>query len=328
MNQLNVWTTEDIHHECNACGRCCDSGPALSLSELFRFEQVFIGCLALRRVPRLRVGELVGGLHLATQQDVSETESLMDEMYHRPKNDPSFVLEIAIHAFGYESWRSCPALAEDGKCTLHGQGKPLACQCVPFDPAVSDALQRWVLAHRASEAASWGAACIQPSAISPTSIALRRLTVLPPHQRSLAARRRDMGIDKSLWQERLFRHLDVHLQRVDATPIPATGYMLLSLAPVLAAVSDASERCQTRVLQFLDAQKHLMNQTLQAALHRKNRADRADTQLLRSFLEKNRELKSILTRPRAREFSAGPELAQLEECLGVDRPDYGESHAC
>ncbi len=36
---------------CNACGRCCNSAPTLSLRELFRHRHRFVGALTIRRVP-------------------------------------------------------------------------------------------------------------------------------------------------------------------------------------------------------------------------------------------------------------------------------------
>ncbi|WP_408249296.1 hypothetical protein [Paraburkholderia xenovorans] len=44
---------------CTACGKCCNSPPAMSLPELFRQRDRFIGCLAIGRVPRRRIGERV-----------------------------------------------------------------------------------------------------------------------------------------------------------------------------------------------------------------------------------------------------------------------------
>ncbi|HEV3429634.1 MAG TPA: flagellin N-methylase, partial [Paraburkholderia sp.] len=47
---------------CNACGKCCNSPPALSLREWFAHRAVFVGSLAIERVARRRVGErLVAG---------------------------------------------------------------------------------------------------------------------------------------------------------------------------------------------------------------------------------------------------------------------------
>lgn len=42
-----------IGFSCSACGRCCNSPPLLSLAELLRFEDVFVGSLTLSRAAPL-----------------------------------------------------------------------------------------------------------------------------------------------------------------------------------------------------------------------------------------------------------------------------------
>lgn len=42
-----------IGFACSACGRCCNSPPLLSLAELLRFENVFVGTLSLSRTAPL-----------------------------------------------------------------------------------------------------------------------------------------------------------------------------------------------------------------------------------------------------------------------------------
>ncbi|OXH91625.1 flagellin N-methylase, partial [Burkholderia multivorans] len=42
---------------CNACGRCCNSAPTLSLRELFRHRARFVGALTIHRVPKRQIGE-------------------------------------------------------------------------------------------------------------------------------------------------------------------------------------------------------------------------------------------------------------------------------
>ncbi|SAL87296.1 flagellin N-methylase [Caballeronia arvi] len=45
----------------------------------------------------------------------------------------------------YPSAGRCPALADDGLCSLHSTGKPDQCAAVPLDPLVPDHLQHAVL---------------------------------------------------------------------------------------------------------------------------------------------------------------------------------------
>ena len=48
VNAFSFW--------CSACGKCCNSPPAMSLRELFRQRELF-GCIAISRVTRLPVGD-------------------------------------------------------------------------------------------------------------------------------------------------------------------------------------------------------------------------------------------------------------------------------
>jgi len=38
---------DDYRFACNACGRCCNSAPTLSLRELFRHRRRFVGALTV-----------------------------------------------------------------------------------------------------------------------------------------------------------------------------------------------------------------------------------------------------------------------------------------
>ncbi|MET3619358.1 hypothetical protein ABIC49_000965 [Burkholderia ambifaria] len=38
---------DDYRLACNACGRCCNSAPTLSLRELFRHRHCFVGALTV-----------------------------------------------------------------------------------------------------------------------------------------------------------------------------------------------------------------------------------------------------------------------------------------
>jgi len=38
---------DDYRLACNACGRCCNSAPTLSLRELFRHRRRFVGALTV-----------------------------------------------------------------------------------------------------------------------------------------------------------------------------------------------------------------------------------------------------------------------------------------
>lgn len=294
FGHTSPWHSADIHHSCNACGRCCDSGPSLSLHELLTHEHALIGCLALRKVRRLRVGDAVTRLHRATLDDALAAKQLADALYYRAQPGADYDLELTLHAFSYASSPSCPALTPDQRCSLHGPDKPLSCQCVPFDPALPDVLQRWVLSERGQEAHAWGADCITHSPPELPQPVISRLRVLDPHRPTLAAWRQQRIADRALWGEAVFAQLHGALASNHFAAVPSAGFLLLSPVLLLAHLARSGSDARRRVQQFLCAQAPLMTQTLQAALERKDRADRADTQLLRALLDKNNQLHAQL----------------------------------
>ncbi|REE22393.1 hypothetical protein B0G71_5603 [Paraburkholderia sp. BL27I4N3] len=145
---------------CTACGKCCNSPPAMALPELFRHRDRFIGCLAIGRAPRRRVGERlrVGQREAVLDEaDIAAFDSIADRLLYRTGD----IFSIMTQGYDYPSLARCPALADDGRCTLHLNDKPVTCEVVPLDPLVPDTLQHLLLAGRNQSAAYLGTDCIQ-----------------------------------------------------------------------------------------------------------------------------------------------------------------------
>jgi len=117
-----VNTTVSFH--CTACGKCCNSPPAMTVPELFHHEDLFVGTLGVRRG--------AAGLVLATQ------------------------------ALDFPSLEACPARRDDGLCGIHGDRKPAMCGTVPLDPHHPDDRQHVVLFSRTTGAGYVGAECLVP----------------------------------------------------------------------------------------------------------------------------------------------------------------------
>jgi Fe-S-cluster containining protein len=243
---------------CSACGKCCNSPPQLFLPELFRYEQRFIGCLGVSRA--------------------------------------AAALELCVHAFGFGSQRACPALAGDGRCSLHEIGKPQVCSVVPLHGSLPDAEQHAVLGARRGEAQFWGAGCIAAEPAPRLRELTRRLQVVDPDaQAALAAYRRGLALEQRFWVSDVTRLLEPELARSGLTrSLPESTLLVLSLVPTLALLADTSARCRERVLGFVAAQDGLMVEQIAAALLRRKPEDRADTALLRRLLAQNRALHRVL----------------------------------
>ena len=264
-------------HHCSACGQCCNSPPELSLAELFQHQDVFFGCLALRRI---------------VLKDVSVAQRALAERVLHPLSaspDRSEWLQLVVLGFDGGARAACPALASDGRCSLHHVGKPKACSAVPLDPWRADEEQAAVLEFRAKDARSWGVDCIQSAAqplFRPLTRGLRVVDVEAAV--AVAARRLDLEQDKALWGREVFRELATELfARPERTAtLPQTGFFLMSLAPVLLVVARQSRE---RVLSYLAAQAGLAEQLLA-----RGEPAAAGLRQLRAFSDTNARLQRAL----------------------------------
>src|SRR6202012_4468577 len=99
---------EWVHH-CSACGKCCNSPPELSLAELFQHQELFLGCLAIRRVrlPNASVAQ----------------RALADRLLHPLTTSLNRIDWIQLVTLGFDDGTraACPALDVENRCSLHAQ---------------------------------------------------------------------------------------------------------------------------------------------------------------------------------------------------------------
>jgi hypothetical protein len=250
--------------KCTACGKCCNSPPALSLRELFKYRDVFVGCIALGRIRR-------------------------DEILppHAFPVDAANAITITTLALDYASHQRCPALADDGLCTLHAKGKPDQCIAVPLDPLVPDHLQECVLAQR-SHGAGWiGAHCIQPGAVAGAVLVERGEIVDEAAKAAVQRRRHALLIERDLWSGPLFAELqrDFVSPREALTMLPSDGYRTIAIVPALLAVGALSTELADRCIAYIDAQTALIHRNVARAVQRRRLDDRPTTQTLRGFAD-------------------------------------------
>ncbi|WP_157696230.1 hypothetical protein [Caballeronia temeraria] len=247
--------------DCTACGKCCNSPPAMSLRELFEHRDVFVGCIALGRIPR----------------DA-------DAPPHAFPVDDANAITITTLALDYPSL-GCPALAHDGLCSLHAKGKPDQCIAVPLDPLVPDHLQHAVLAQR-SHGAGWiGAQCIRPGEHA-GALLLRAGQIVDEEAKAAVQRRRHaLSIERALWAAPLF---DV-LRRDFADPrralamFPSDGYRTIASVPALIGIGTLSTALARSCIAYIDAQTALIRRNVAHAVQRRRLDDRPMTHTLRGF---------------------------------------------
>jgi hypothetical protein len=308
----------EFSFSCTMCGGCCNSAPQLSLPELFHHQHRFIGCLAIRRVPRLQPGQ-PWSLEPSARADAADCEAfdaLAAELLLPVQGPtaPEFVL-VAAQAFDDSSKSVCPALGSDQRCSVQFDRKPQNCLAVPLEPLLPDRMQPPLLAQRAREAVFLGAECIargpRPGHLPLVS---GSRVVDPVALEALTARRRGLAEDLRFWGSAVFKLLRAelfdHPERVGR--LPTDGFFSLSLAPALAVIASASPLCRKRCVSYLNAQIELTAEALGAD----SRASPAAKQELLGLLRASVALRASLQKARAVE-TPGLEAAAVEAWLGL-----------
>jgi len=273
-------------HHCSACGKCCNSPPELSVPELLHHQHTFFGCLAIRRLPRPPRSDAAR---------CAEFDRLAAKLWHRlpGAGERRDDVLLATRAFDLGLSPRCPALDDEQRCALHENQKPVICQVVPLDPLQPDSEQHHVLAARSAEALVFGGNCIFPGERSGFELVTRRLTVVSDGARAaLAARREQLTDERSAWGDRVFRMLyeDLFSSPSALERLPTSGFMTLSLAPVLIALLEQGELSRARCAAYLDAQAVLAERMLCAATDSGH--SRADSvRRLAAFARTNTELR-------------------------------------
>jgi hypothetical protein len=286
----------------------------MTLAELFRHPDRFIGCIAIGRVARRRPGErLRVGRHEAVldEADCAAFDALADTLLYRASDSFSIVAQ----GFDYPSLARCPALADDGRCVIHLQGKPLTCEVVPLDPLVPDHLQHLVLAERGESAVYVGSECIQEGRRDDAALLVDQGRIADPQaQHALARRRRALEEERAIWTQAVFDALRVDLFDSPAARarIPAGGFLTISLVPALLTVAIGSARCRALCLDYLDSQLALIERSIAQALTRRRLDDRPVTQQLRGFANAYRHAKARLVDAAAIEHDNGNPAARRD----------------
>ncbi|WP_233852745.1 hypothetical protein [Paraburkholderia sp. HD33-4] len=286
----------------------------MTLAELFRHPDRFIGCIAIGRVARRRAGErLRVGRHEAVldEADCAQFEALADTLLYRAGD----TFSIVSQGFDYASLARCPALADDGRCAIHLQGKPLTCEVVPLDPLVPDSLQHLVLAQRADSAVYVGSACIQQGKRDDAPLLIDEGRIADRHaQDALARRRRALEQERAIWTQAVFDALRADLFDSPAAlaRIPAGGFLTISLVPALLSVAAASARCRELCIDYIDSQLALIERSIAQALTRRRLDDRPATQQLRGFATAYQQAKARLVEAAAVEHISVTVAARLD----------------
>ncbi|WP_429573158.1 hypothetical protein [Paraburkholderia sp. UCT70] len=243
------------------------------------------------------------------EADCAGSEALADTLLYRAGD----TFSIVAQGFDYPSLARCPALADDGRCAIHLQGKPLTCEVVPLDPLLPNSLQHLVLAERGDSAVYVGSACIQEGKRDDAALLVDEGRLADPHaEDALARRRRALEQERAIWTQAVFDALRADLFDSPAAlaRIPAGGFLTISLVPALLCVAAVSSRCRELCIDYIDSQLALIERSIAQALTRRRLDDRPVTQQLRGFANAYQHAKARLVDVAAVERRNGKRAAR------------------
>ncbi len=315
-----------VSFNCTVCGKCCNSAPLMSLPELFHHENLFVGCLALRRVRRHNAGDIVIAVDIhypVSTVDIQMLTDMANAQLYKPdtqKNNSEYDFLIMTQAMDYDSLNKCPALGENHHCAIHDDRKPAVCSMVPFDSLYPDSLQNIVLMSR-----RFGEKCIISGDHDDYQVVIKdRQVVSQSYQNALNQRRNDLCLEKQWWGNAVFKLLqhEVFCNPAEVAKIPMdNGLLSFSIIPVLMVLAEVSERCNARCLQYVDSQINLIDKKVNLAISRKSVADKQTTKEFRSFKDKYLKLRQLLVAGELSNFSSGTKnqsrVNEVENYLGV-----------
>ena len=316
-----------VSFNCNSCGKCCNSAPLMSIPELFYHENLFVGCLAVRRVTRQKEGDTLisAGIHYSVSAHDALQIQKMAELQLCNSDDKVFGtydFSIMTQAMDYESLNKCPALGEAGQCGIHFDQKPSVCSMVPFDSLYPNSLQNIVVMSRQFEEN-----CIVAGERDGYQVVINNKEVVSSHYSHILKQRRDdLALEKHWWGKAVFSMLqNEFFSQPDAVAkIPLdNGLLSLSIIPVLMVLAGASKKCNARCLQYVDSQLALLDNKISLALIRKSVADKETTKEFRSFKDNYIKFRyQLIADQQKKQFfvsSLEPEewVKDLEAYLGV-----------
>lgn len=294
--------------ECTACGKCCSTGPALSIDEIFKYQNEFImsGIFSGRGVDRLRPESRIaypgGGIieghslteYLATLKDICAKWS-------NPHSD--YYVVISATGVGFHGMKSgrCEQLDADNRCKLHAD-KPIRCRSVPFGSTFPESLQEFPLRHFKS----YG--CMHEGATTESAIIIYRdrEIVDPEYKRDFVEQQDALRSDRKVYNS----ILALAQERIPFAPelkilveaIASGGQLETAMTPLLFVILMHERAPKAAVLRYLECQRALIDAAINAAIKRKNSSERIHTAKYRSYLAEYERLRRAIDRPDFEEF--------------------------
>ncbi len=287
----------DINFACTQCARCCNSAIPLGLAEALDYDAEFLLALTFgvetwnidafaKNRPAVPINHEELLTTLAFRKDKLAMEASRDTVFQVGKLKPSgerVASFVSVTARGLGSWVAggprCPALSAEQNCTIF-ERRPLGCRVFPLDPAYPEMLQNVPLrAHQSRLPCDFSADAppLWSNGKVQDATALAQLTAR----------------QEQLRRDSLFLSFYA-VTGPSFAPLPGMRDILKSLAkggtldvpffPALVYLVASDEIPADRAEHCLSRQTALARAEVDAAMVRRDKAERGRTQVLRSSL--------------------------------------------
>jgi Fe-S-cluster containining protein len=272
---------------CTKCGKCCKGGgPALSIDEVFKYQDVFISGLhwSAYHASDDETTTLADGSRVSSVELHNHFDSLSGTFLKR-RGDKTYPLVYpAVTGYDLAPGNACTALNEDNTCRLHAD-KPERCRSVPFDPVMPEAMQWFVLRKFKFDCMKE----IKETAGENLIFSGGKITdagYKDDYGKRLSAMERDMPTLAAVAQlieekpSALAPSFDQFLAATDRG-----RFLETSMLPLLVILIQGSEEDKRRVLGYLVAQERLISAAIDNALRERNKSHRERTAMMRDYLK-------------------------------------------
>jgi Fe-S-cluster containining protein len=285
---------------CTACGKCCKSGgPALSIHEVFKYQDVFISGLywGAQYVPHKPL--IPHPLDRELMPAAVAKEHYSEFLCSFTEEDHSRYPVIYPKVTGYTLAPGvpCTALNGDGTCSLHAD-KPDMCRSVPFDPMLPETEQAPALARfeQFGCMTRTGDAAAENVIFDGGRITDARYKA--DYQRRLDAMKRDSA---ALFRLVFLLGKGEEPGRLDLPSLhdfleftERGDWMETSMAPLLVFFT-LLQLTAARVREFITAQERLITAGIENAMRRRIKSHRERTERMRRYLTEYSSLRETLS---------------------------------
>lgn len=286
--------------DCFKCGKCCNAGPALSVDEAFKYQEMFIIGLRYQVQHYEQYGKLIAGWmdgQIFSSKDMALFVDRLREIFpaiHGGSNGSFLNVYPFVSGYSLAPGNMCEALGESMECKLHND-KPTMCKSVPFDPIMPESLQFYTL-RRFKE---YG--CISEGNSESVSqrIVYRNGEIVDPEFRSaFQSRFSDISNEKG-------GVAFVALSMKEGSPMApnlsmvmnsaaAGGWVETEMSPLLFYMALNDFHMIGPINSFIENQINLIGGEIEKAIVRQNKQERDRTRVLRNYVNAYRRTLKII----------------------------------